>query len=268
MARLHLDNLARNLFDTDIGGSGSPGRRPADSFRNESGVYYSIVEDELMKLAKGEKPYKTRENLEYKGEKLDAKIDIKYNEHRQVLDSQVTLDSEVEKDKGKMVQAYVHEITHRTFFPGDKEEGVEFRTGQALEYLKDRAEDYKVRDLARKGYREWLQRQGIADGVHDTRVSNSEYVTRHQQGQSGGKNPDNYLDLGLRIVGDISNLVESNTVIPLSRNYLGADLKSLGRYITDRIIDANAIHTKRKASKQPRQGQPPQQPPGQANPSP
>ena len=98
MARFDEGNMARELFNDDLD-SGKPRFKSVDSFKSVFEVYMNAVEDALDDLAQGKRPYKTARNLNDKGKKLDAKIDMKYDKNKQVIGYDITLDEDIEKHR-------------------------------------------------------------------------------------------------------------------------------------------------------------------------
>ena len=179
-------NAARKLFDSDIGGAAYRQGNPSGEWLE----LHSYIEYEIERLAEGEKPYRTVEDLSDRGKKVDAKIDISYNDRKEVIGYRIKLDSEVEKDIAKRVHAYIHEQMHRLYFPeedGDGEDAVEYLTGMVLRDISENSGKGDVRELAGMGYKEWLTRQHLAGryGRSETGLE-TRYLGRDDQGNLSG----------------------------------------------------------------------------------
>ncbi len=114
------------------------------------------IYSDLKRIARGEKPYRTEDNLSVDGMKLNGKAEIWFEGPLRFYD--ITIDNDVEKMVSSLVHTYVHERIHPEYWFEDSDAAVEYLTGRAL-YRLMHADDEEVSALAKKGYESFISRQ-------------------------------------------------------------------------------------------------------------
>ena len=120
-----------------------------------------VLEDlykELKGIARGEKPYRTEDNLSHDGMKLNGKVEIWFEGPLKSYD--ITIDSDVEKLVNSLIHTYIHERMHPEYYFEDSDAVIEYLTGEALYRLMN-IEDKEVSALAKRGYESFVLRQNL-----------------------------------------------------------------------------------------------------------
>ncbi len=211
-----------------------------DAFLLEQGM--GEIYADILRIARGEKPYRTEKDLRDRetGKKLDGRADMRYTEDG-VYEYDIFLDSDIEEDDGKKISTYVHERIH-TLLPEESDESlIESLTGTALLYLS--ASDDEAGELARKGYRSYMERQALLGTDYIVASESPGYPISRFQESNSPSNSDR-TDVAIEIAGDIGNKAEGllswlwkNTAGKFLKNYAGVDADinpGLSKYIADK----------------------------------